>query len=288
MLVIVPTHSHHETLGLALNSISRQGYKRFEVSVICDGATSECIDVAKTAAKRDRRIKVHIRLKSRRKGEEYRDEAIRASDCDYVTYLCDDHLFLPDHLETMLREIGDAHFINPAPIFVDSKDEVWSMPTDLSLDSNRQWHLTERLQNSISLSGVFHARDAYLSLGRGWEPTPDDFPWTDLYMWRKFLSNTDISTKTASVSTVIKFLGGEHQSYTEVVSQIKKWALLTESTSGVKQWFELAANAHRVAAAESFVIRTQLSADLEEAQRHLTECLGHKFDSQGEFGDRND
>lgn len=271
-LIIVPTHSQHETLGLALASIRRQTYRQFQVVVISDGATQSCLSIAREFERKDKRFSVLEKPKSLRKGEEYRDEAIRSSNCNFITYLCDDDIMLPEHLESLRGNLDNADFINAPPVFVSAEDEVWAIPTDLSLQSNRDWHLTKELQNSVGLSGVLHTRESYLSLKEGWTSTPEEFPWTDLYMWRKFIGNPLVRTKTSPRPTVVKFRGGPKLLWEDRVAQTKKWYSLASTRQGRAAWISLATRAQRVAAAEAHValsaLRTRISAleaELEKA-----------------------
>lgn len=176
---------------------------------------------------------------------------------------------LSTHLKKLLLEAAGADFTNVPPVFVSGADEVWAIPTDLSLQSNRDWHLTKELQNSISLSGVIHTRQSYLSLKEGWTPTPEDVPWTDLYMWRKFIENPEVTTKTSSYSTVVQFLGGPRLSWDDRVTQAKRWYSLVSTKRGKARWLSLAASAQRVAAAKAHVAVSALERRITALEAEL-------------------
>ena len=279
VLVIVPTFSNAETLVHALKSISNQTHKNFEAVVISDGASMDCIAVAKSAVKVDARFSLIEKPKSERRGELYRHEVIVHSSAEYITYLADDDLFLPDHLETMLSEIKDFDFVSPFPAFINRRDGVWCLPTNISLESNKQWHLGVDPRNSIALSGVMHTKSAYLRLDEGWATTPSDFAWTDLYMWRKFMIRDDFRLKTSQRSTILKFLGDSNKYDSEKIHQNLRWFNRMQQLTWTQEWRSLVSEAKHQLAAEIFVSQPEYSSSvvkgLEERIESLLSRLQH-------------
>lgn len=224
VLVIIPTHSNAGTLGQALRSVEIQTHKNLEVQIIGDGSTVEVTAIAEEFMSRDSRFKYRNFKKSKRKGEEYRHAAILESNANLITYLQDDDLYMPNHIKYSMNEIGTKDFINPKPVFVSRDDVIWCIPTNISYESNRLWHLTgNNFQNSISLTGVMHTKDAYLELEEPWVSTPDNQPFTDLYMWRKFLSTKGLAFKTTAHSRVVNFLGGSNIYDEDKILQNIRW-----------------------------------------------------------------
>lgn len=223
VLVIVPTHSNSETLVNALGSIKNQTYENLAVEIIGDGASGSCSAIAKSMCQKDARFTFHDNPKSPRRGEHYRNEVLSASDADYVTYLADDDHFLQDHVQTLLDEISGLDFINPFPTFIDRNEQVWIIHKDIAKQEDRLWHLAEKPQNSIALSGVMHTMDSYRKLAQGWSTTPESFPWTDLWMWRKFLEREDFKVKTSKLSTIHKFLGTSNDYDIQKIEQNDYW-----------------------------------------------------------------
>ena len=236
VLVIIPTHSNCETLVNSLESIKNQTYENLVVEIIGDGASRSCAEIAKSISKIDSRYTFHDNPKGPRRGENYRHEILLASDADYVTYLTDDDHFLREHVETLLYEIRGFDFINPFPTFIDRSDHVWLRPKDIAKQEDRSWHLSESPQNSISLSGVMHTMDSYRKLEEGWSTTPENFPWTDLWMWRKFLERKDFKVKTSAISTIHKFLGTSNEYDTQKIEQNDSWFKKTLDSQWFSNW----------------------------------------------------
>lgn len=266
ILVIVPTHSNSETLEFALRSIAGQTYENFEVAIIGDGASPSCVSTAQAMVGNDKRFSLYIHPKSERRGEQYRHEVISLSSANYICYLADDDLFLPEHLEVMRTELKGLDFVATFPAFINRRDEVWCMPTDLSLKSNRQWHLSKPIKNSISLSGVMHTMSAYKKLDEGWATTPSSFAWTDLFMWQKFIRREDLKMKTSRRSTVLKFLGGSNDYDSEKVQQNARWAAMIITPGWSSEWDEMVERARQQFSAELFVSQPEYRSSVEIAK----------------------
>lgn len=203
--VIVPTHNHDETLSLSVQSILGQTVSDLEVVVIGDGATEEVRNVAAGLCRLDGRVRFLDNPKSARRGELFRDAVIRGSTSTYVAYNCDDDLWFPDHLQSMIATIGEHDFVHPLPILIGADGIPYFVPCDLTRPESVQWHLGTTPRNSISLSGVMHTREAYLRLPHGWRETPEG-RWTDHYMWQQFFEQEWFSGITATRSTTLKLM----------------------------------------------------------------------------------
>ena len=203
-LVIIPTHNHPETLEFAVASVLNQTYQNFELVVICDGVFEETKKVTQKYVG-SKKIKILDFPKSPRVGEEYRDFAIKHLPSKYVTYLGDDDLFLPNHLLVMKKQLQIYDFTHPLPVYVDKHRSINAFAkTNLNEQKWRTWHMEgPPYKNSISLTGVAHTRDSYLSLIQGWSHTPND-RWSDHFMWCKFLERDDMKFSTTNISTTIK------------------------------------------------------------------------------------
>ena len=255
VLVIIPTHTHALTLPHALTSIQNQSFKSLEVQIIADGASPEVLEIARTFSKKDHRFHLQEHQKSARRGEEHRHNSILSSPAKFITYLTDDDLFLPHHVQYMMENLAGKDFANPRPTFINRSDEVWCMPTDLSIESNREWHLSKTIQNSISLTGVMHTKNSYLRLAEGWVSTPPSFPWTDLYMWQKFLRRKDFKFITTSKSTILKFLGDSNLYNEETVAQHARWFADMNEPGWVHKWDEKVDRVHQIVGADLWIRR---------------------------------
>lgn len=203
--VVVPTHRHHETLAFAVRSILGQTVADLGVVIIGDGVTDAVRSEAHRLCALDARVTFEDHPKSPRRGELHRDRLIRASTSEYVAYCCDDDLWFPDHLETMLEGIRGHDFIHPLPVLIASDGMPFFMPSDLRRPESVRWHLSDDSRNTISLTGVVHTRDAYLRLPHGWRETPEG-RWTDHYMWQQFFEQDWFAGVTSSRATTLKLM----------------------------------------------------------------------------------
>jgi hypothetical protein len=190
-------------LPLAIECIQAQTVTDFELYVICDGAPPETVACAEGYARRDPRVKVHAHPKGERQGEAYRHSALMQSEARYVAHLCDDDLWLPDHLAEMEILLSTADFGNLLHVFVHPDGAIELLPGNLARPETRQRMLTEKF-NIFGPTYAGYRMDAYRRLPVGWAPAPTEI-WTDLHMWRKFLAMENFTFATRAVVTAIHF-----------------------------------------------------------------------------------
>lgn len=222
--VILPTHNHASTLNFSIKSILQQSFEDFNLVLIGDGVQEDSRKIINKFLEIDDRVQFLDVPKSKRHGEKWRDTVIRESNSKYIAYHGDDDLMLPKHLETLLGEIENSNFIHTLPIQIGKQGELNFLPTDISIQSCLDWHLRDEVHNAVSLTGVMHTRELYMSLPVGWEETPIGIP-TDLFMWKKFFSAEGFHGKSSRVSTTIK-LDASHRtklSDTERQIEIETW-----------------------------------------------------------------
>lgn len=92
--VLVPTFNRHRYLYEALESLTRQAYRRFEALIVNDGGESVKDLVASF---NDDRFRLRQRRENRGKAASL-NEALAEARGRYVAYLDDDDRFYPDHL----------------------------------------------------------------------------------------------------------------------------------------------------------------------------------------------
>ncbi|MCU0610144.1 MAG: glycosyltransferase, partial [Chitinispirillaceae bacterium] len=97
--VIVPTHNRPQLLGRTLQSILNQTYPHYEIIVVNDcGNPVEGIAYGLNGANKI----VYIRHKKNAGLAAARNTGIRMATGKYISYLDDDDIFYPDHLETLV------------------------------------------------------------------------------------------------------------------------------------------------------------------------------------------
>ena len=268
--VIIPTHSHNETLSYSVRSVLEQTIADLQIVIIGDGVTEEVRTEAERLCARDSRVTFQDQQKTARRGELLRDAVIRDSSSRFIAYNCDDDLWFPQHLETLINLIGEHHFAHPLPILIGADGVPFFMPSDLQRLESVQWHLSETPRNTISLSGVMHTRDAYLRLPYGWRETPPG-RWTDHYMWQQFFEQEWFSGITSSESTTLKLMAQGRDDFApgERRADIEQWWNRLHDPSFVDEWELLVHDAMWKSAVDHNLISTWREDEIHELRRQL-------------------
>ena len=127
--VIIPTHNRKELLLEALNSLARQAHSKFDVIVVNDGGTA--VRGLIEAFSRFFPIQL-IELKESRGVSNARNRGIEAASGDYLAFLDDDDIFLPQHLmraKAVIESYGCEAAYFGALV---SDKRIDSMPEDIS------------------------------------------------------------------------------------------------------------------------------------------------------------
>jgi hypothetical protein len=120
-----------------------------------------------------------------------------------VLQLGDDDLWAPDHIERMLRLLGDADWANEAPLRVatDGTAEWW--PINHGSDAVRS-SIVRGVAVSAGPNFVAYRREAYLRLPEGWTCAPAPGP-SDAFMWAKFFRLAGLRVASIASTSAIKF-----------------------------------------------------------------------------------
>jgi len=200
--VLIPTHSHTNTLAYSIRSVQRQTFTGFALFVVGDGASSATRDLVLTLAASDSRIRYFDLPKGERNGEENRAAALKAAQGEIVAYCSDDDLWLPNHLSDMVNLLKTNDVGQSRSLEIDEYGRVHGGGGDIS-DPNLRKLMCETTYYNVGLTTVAHSMKAY-RLSGGWSPAPTGVP-TDLYMLRKFFSVADLRFSTALEPSTIRF-----------------------------------------------------------------------------------
>jgi glycosyltransferase involved in cell wall biosynthesis len=226
--VLIPTHDRPRTLRLAVGSVLAQNEPRLEVIIIGDGVTPELRAEALALCAADPRVRFMDREKGPNHGESYRHDAIIAAESDAIFYLCDDDLFLRDHVGDLLALLVTHNFVQSLNGHIDPDGRVRFYPADLSDPDTIAWHLRNDVQfNSVSITGTAHSKSFYLQVDEPWTTTPAGlFP--DLHQWRKMFRHPGLRAATSSRMTTIQLPTTEdgRESWTpdERLAELARWA----------------------------------------------------------------
>lgn len=185
--IIIPTYNHEDTIKYAISSVLKQTYQNFEIFVVGDGATERTKAIVEDLSKQDHRITYFENPKGEGHGELYRAKAIEQAKGEYIAYIGDDDIWLPNHLETLLPYLNDHDFVQSTQATI-LKDENWHVYAgDLNHPKIRKRMLTERF-NFFGPTTVAHRLDCYKTLPYGWRVKPKKLQ-SDLHMWRQWLTH---------------------------------------------------------------------------------------------------
>ena len=190
--VIIPTYGHAPYVLWALASAQAQTVREMEICVLCDGSPPEIVEMLQSVAAEDDRIMVLQFSKAPRTGEIHRARVIPKTTGRIICYLCHDDLWFPRHVETLERLLQTADFGHTLHIYAGLGSDLGTVRDALLADIAHSTFQDKMLdtkvpKNFFGLTYGAHTREAYFRLEEGWSVTPDGI-WTDLHMWRKFLS----------------------------------------------------------------------------------------------------
>ena len=132
--VIVPTYKRKDTLRSSLDSLLSQSYSPVEIIVVDDNADIEWNNHVQNILKEYPSV-VYICNSKNLGSAESRNVGIRAAKGDYITFLDDDDIYLPEKIDNQLQymiESGADYSI-----------------TDLYLYSQKDKLLDKRIRNYI-------------------------------------------------------------------------------------------------------------------------------------------
>ena len=243
----------------SIASVSAQTRGDFELCIICDGAPRETIAFAEEAGRRDPRIRVFAFPKGERNGEAHRHAVLAQARSRFVCQIADDDLWLPRHLEEMSRLLETVDFGNVLHVTVGRDNEFFSPFVDLADPLARDRLMTTH-DNLFGPTAAGYRLDAYKGLPVGWSAAPPEIP-SDLFMWRKFLSQPGIKLGTRFTLTSIHLLTGlragrtpearaaEMKHYFDIVGSPERCGLLEQEVlrqaARVSTWFQAQMSAWR-------------------------------------------
>jgi hypothetical protein len=199
--VLLPVHRPPDLLPFAVRSVLDQARQDFELFIVCDGAPEATVAAARGFAEEDPRVRVFAHPKGERNGEAWRHQALEQAAGRLVCHIADDDLWFDDHLVEVERLLSSADFGNVLWIQVDPEGRPRLPLGDLGLPAVRAAMLGGAW-NFFGIACACYRLEAYRALPVGWSPAPQG-TWSDLWMWRKFLSQTGMRVGTSPVATIL-------------------------------------------------------------------------------------
>ncbi|OGX57910.1 MAG: hypothetical protein A2447_01900 [Omnitrophica WOR_2 bacterium RIFOXYC2_FULL_38_12] len=103
--VIMPTYNRSTMAGNAAISVLQQSYNNIELIIVDDGSSDGTKDIIK--ALNDTRIK-YIRHETNKGGSAARNTGIKSSKGDYLSFIDDDNIWMPEILELQYKTFSNS------------------------------------------------------------------------------------------------------------------------------------------------------------------------------------
>ncbi|CAN7178113.1 glycosyltransferase [Rhizobium rhizogenes] len=304
--ILLPVHRPPHFLPHALRSVQLQRRNDFELFVVCDGAPQATVDFVESAAKTDSRIKLFNFPKGERHGEAHRHTALANAQGRFCCQIADDDLWLPHHLEEIELLLTKFEFGNLLHTYQVDENNIVTNLYDIA-DPLVQNRMCNMVWNVFGPTVVGYRLETYRKLPVGWSPAPEGL-WTDLAMWRKFLTLPGIKAGSRISATSLHFPAGLRKDWsterrqteiahvagllesTAFVDSIKQSALLSVAS----QLLQKRAMQDRINAGE--LTQKRLSNEAAERQKEIEElnarigaveaAIGDELASNSKFSSR--
>ena len=222
--VLIPTFDHTDTLIYAISSVLQQSMQNFEILVVGDGAPPRTDEIMYEMCESDGRISYIANEKGSAQGEIYRHHVLQNAQGEYVCYLSDDDLWLPNHLELMYEKLKENDFTHTLHVNVRISKTILALEGSLESKSDVQRMLDSKF-NFFGLSFAGHSLTAYHRLPDGWRPRPDGM-WSDLHMWRQWLEQPWVKATSIPVPSALHFPSPKRKGWTteQRTDELKYWS----------------------------------------------------------------
>ena len=240
--VVVPTFNHGPTLYRSVGSALAQSVEDIEIFIVGDGVPDATREIAADLMQ-DGRVRFFDNPKGPRHGEIHRHAALAEARGRIVCYLGDDDLWLPEHVETMLRILEDAEFAHAPKLIVREDGRLLAGGVDLGLPIDRARMLAPGAKGvTFSFSCGAHTLAIYRRLPHGWRTTPDGVA-TDRYMWQQILSQPGCRAVGSPRATVLHFPDRPRRGWTidQRLAELDQWAARLSDPAVVEELTELVA-----------------------------------------------
>lgn len=141
--IVIPVHNRAHTLSKCVDSILAQSYKDFELILVDDHSSDNSVELAKSYAEKDERVRVIEQPEEKRGAQAARNAGILAAKFDWIMFNDSDDTWSVQKIEKELK-ILEQHNYNPKLVIYSdcntvktgTKDkQYWALP-DISEDNS--------------------------------------------------------------------------------------------------------------------------------------------------------
>lgn len=150
--IIIPTYRREDSLKRALVSLANQTYSNIEIIVVDDNANnswnSKVEDIIKGMNKKENVSIIYVQNRENKGSAETRNIGIKKATGEFITFLDDDDIYLPDKVERQVNHMieNDSDYSLTDLWLYDEKDNliekrVRDYIKDYSLESLERYHI---------------------------------------------------------------------------------------------------------------------------------------------------
>jgi glycosyltransferase involved in cell wall biosynthesis len=220
--VLLQVYRPPAMLPCAIESVLAQTLSDFELFIVCDGAPEATMACARSYADRDPRVKIFPFPKGEHTGLAHRHTALMHAKGRYIAHIGDDDLWFPNHLEEMEKLLSEVDFGHTINVHVLPDGSLQTLASDLGNNAVRQRQLNA-FWSQFAEAVTGYRLTAYRRIPEGWTRGPQVGP--ELYTWRKFLRQDDITCGTRMRVTALVFGSDprKHMSLEERGQEVRVW-----------------------------------------------------------------
>lgn len=213
----IPTHNRRETAAMAVRSVLAQTRPAKSVVVLCDGCDDGTAEAVRALGAGE---VVALELeKGPGYGYAHRNRVLDPARAEVITWLADDDLWLPGHLERIgaLWDRGDVDLVQSGAVLIDPADRLEWLGADWSVPEHR-----ERIarHNPSPMAAVSVRAELALAVG-GWDGAQERKADWDL--WRRMLAAGARSAMSPEATHLHFRATGREQSWEARVAQNAAW-----------------------------------------------------------------
>jgi len=158
--VLMTAYNREEYIAVAIESVLSSSFKNFELIIVDDGSKDSTVNIAKSFATKDNRIRVYINEQNL---GDYpnRNQAAKYAKGKYLKYLDSDDYFLPGGLEYCVSMMEK----NPQADWAMHYKHGIEMYEILTPEESIQWHFFKRPFLLIGPGGTITKRKFFFDIG---------------------------------------------------------------------------------------------------------------------------
>lgn len=134
--IVMATYNGEKYLREQVDSILAQTYQNFELIVCDDCSTDSTVRILQENEKQDGRIKVFVNEKNLGFKKNF-EKAISLCKGEYIALSDQDDIWLPEHLQVLIENIGDKDLIGADSLLVDENNNEMGMTFLESIKRNK-------------------------------------------------------------------------------------------------------------------------------------------------------